>query len=476
MKVAIVHYHLRTGGVSQVIADQSEALTEAGIPHLILSSGPQSKDLPQALIPNLDYCNEASYSAEELLTDMFRACEQALGGAPDLWHFHNPTLGKHVLYPAVINLLAKRRDPLILQTHDFAEDNRPANFALLGDEDIYPAAPQIHYAFLNQRDQTAFAEVGLASSQSHLLPNTVKVIPPGDDNSKKNNGDALVLYPVRGIRRKNLGEVLLLAALSPPKTRFAISLAPENEQWREHYLHWRELAEELSLPISFDVTDHEPPIPGSNSHYPDWQQHATHFLTTSVAEGFGFAFLEPLALGKPLLGRDLPDITCDFRSHGIEHRFLYQRLPIPLAELDSSALRAELTKAIQRHYLCYGRTAEDSAIEIAWRQLTKRSEVDFGNLPEDLQETFVRRACQATTDPNSLFPQLACWLQKVLGDQSSQELTAGLAHYSPQAGKRRLLALYDEALNSQRTSPRWLDREAILSQFLHPQRFHFLRR
>ena len=39
---------------------------------------------------------------------------------------------------------------------------------------------------------------------------------------------------------------------------------------------------------------------------------AHRLVTTSVAEGFGLAFLEPWLFGKGLLGRNLPEITVDF--------------------------------------------------------------------------------------------------------------------------------------------------------------------
>lgn len=479
MKVAIVHYHLRTGGVSRVVADQSAALDTAGVEHLILSAGPQVGELPQALVAELEYCRESSCSAEDLLNIMLAACEKAFGSGPDLWHFHNPTLGKHVGYPALIALLAERKQVMILQTHDFAEDNRPENYALLGQQDLYPVAPQIHYAFLNRRDQTAFSKVGLPLAQSHLLPNIIDAQTSAEPPIPQTRDERLVLYPVRGIRRKNLGEVLLLAALAPPKTRFAISLAPENEQWRAQHQAWQDLANELSLPVQTNVTDRESPHPDTGADadrsYESWREHATHFLTTSVAEGFGFTFLEPLAIGKSLLGRDLPEITCDFRSHGIEHHFLYQRLPIPLAHLDGDALRLELERAMKELYERYERPLDANTLQEAWEHLTAGRDVDFGNLPESFQEKLIREASQHDKSSCSLFPILREWLQKVLADETAQDQPADLAYYSPENGIDRLLALYQSALHSQRTPPRWLDREAVLTQFLHPHRFHFLR-
>ena len=69
---------------------------------------------------------------------------------------------------------------------------------------------------------------------------------------KKPDG-ALVLYPVRAIRRKNLGELFLLAALSPKGTRYAVSLAPDAERWMAVYEEWRAFAADTGLPVLLDV-------------------------------------------------------------------------------------------------------------------------------------------------------------------------------------------------------------------------------
>ena len=141
MKVALVHYHLRTGGVTKVITDQSTALTALGIEHLVLSAGPAPVGLPHAEVPELEYLSEAPATANNLHQILLSRCQEHLGGIPDVWHLHNPTLGKNILYPQLITDIAESRVPLILQTHDFAEDNRPSNYPLLLGTKNYPLAP-----------------------------------------------------------------------------------------------------------------------------------------------------------------------------------------------------------------------------------------------------------------------------------------------------------------------------------------------
>ena len=61
------------------------------------------------------------------------------------------------------------------------------------------------------------------------------------------------VYPVRSIRRKNTGELLLWAAASAGKARFAITLPPLNPVEKPRYEAWKQLARQLQLPLLFDV-------------------------------------------------------------------------------------------------------------------------------------------------------------------------------------------------------------------------------
>jgi len=69
---------------------------------------------------------------------------------------------------------------------------------------------------------------------------------------------------------------------------------------------------------------------GSLVDYPDLVFHADVMITTSIVEGFGMGFLEPWLSGKTLFGRDIPEITSDFKKLGIEFPRMYSSLPIPL--------------------------------------------------------------------------------------------------------------------------------------------------
>lgn len=467
MKVALIHYHLRTGGVTRVLADQSAALTAANVDHLVMT-GSTHCTLPAVCLPELDYLAETTTTAEDLYQKLLHAFQEAFGSAPDLWHLHNPTLGKNVLFAPLVKLIAESETALVLQTHDFAEDNRPQNYSLLAGEHIYPVAPQVHYAFINSRDRAFLTAAGLPPEQGHLLPNAIRSEPPCPPTT--NQPPYTVLYPVRAIRRKNIGEILLLAALAPPETRFVISLAPENEQWLAPFRRWQEFAEQQELAVLFDVIDETPPSPGQSASYRSWQESATHFVTTSVAEGFGLTFLEPIALGKPLFGRDLPEITRDFQEQSITPGRLYPSIPIPLTAIDEEALRALLESELQASYQQFGAPFHTGHLSESWEELTRGGSVDFGALPEIFQEKVILLALR---EPER-FP-LREWLAETLRQSRPTAAAPLLSHYSPTEASKRLLALYQRAVNASPAPPEWLPKQQILARYLSPSRFHFLR-
>ena len=99
-------------------------------------------------------------------------------------HVHNHSLGKNLAVPAALRHLADKGFALLLQIHDFAEDFRPPNYGRLRASSssdnaqaiaawLYPQAPHVHYAVLNDRDLSILQEAGVSGDRVHLLPNAV---------------------------------------------------------------------------------------------------------------------------------------------------------------------------------------------------------------------------------------------------------------------------------------------------------------
>ena len=164
-----------------------------------------------------------------LFTRLKEAARDALGQTPDLWHIHNHSLGKNPFLTEAVALLAESGEKILLHPHDFAEDGRPGNYLSLRSIPTgIPYRSHIHYAALNQRDRGFLAHMLKdCPSPVHLLANAV---PPSTPFCQPLTGIPFPsplktsLYPVRAVRRKNLGE---LAFLPPPTQIFTLPIVSD---------------------------------------------------------------------------------------------------------------------------------------------------------------------------------------------------------------------------------------------------------
>jgi glycosyltransferase involved in cell wall biosynthesis len=133
----------------------------------------------------------------------------------------------------------------------------------------------------------------------------------------------IITYPIRAIRRKNVGECVLLAALFEASCQFNITQAPKNPAELPAYLRWKNFCEENGIPVKFEtgvVVNHEDLIGISD-----------FCITTSIREGFGMVYLEPWLAGTPVAGRNLSCITEDLGKYNLEFPRLYDRIGVKTA-------------------------------------------------------------------------------------------------------------------------------------------------
>ena len=124
MRVAIVHYHLAPGGVTRVIESASQRPDERRNPprhpHR-MTIVEWSLGLPCTEFLQVTLSIRRSELTAADLRKPPRRRREALGGPPDIWHFHNHSLGKNRLLPEVIARLAEADERIVLQIHDLAE-------------------------------------------------------------------------------------------------------------------------------------------------------------------------------------------------------------------------------------------------------------------------------------------------------------------------------------------------------------------
>jgi len=473
LAVAILHYHLRPGGVTRVIERAVKALGDKF--DFIVLPGKAGK--PDAMLTSisepfqaLEY-SDRNFSDIGKLTDGLRFTARCLlGRDPDIWHIHNHSLGKNSTLPRIAAQLAREGCRLLLQPHDFAEDGRPTNYRLLrrhlGDrglnETLYPVGDHIFYAPINSRDRNFLEIAGIPHVM--LLPNAAPPFPEAEiqpDTSRQT-----FLYPVRAIRRKNIGEFLLWSLLAEENARFVITLAPKNPKARPIYDNWVRFAAELKLPVEFDV--------GSNPkvRFTDLVHGATALITTSIAEGFGLAFLEPWMAGKMLWGRNITEITEDFSNEGLDLSGLYDRLPVPLEWVGEAAFFQALETAMRQSYAAYSKPWKTEYLERARKALVIDGKVDFGVLNEPLQQQVIRYIAEHPSARDKLprFDVDPSNEEQIEKNRQIVEARYGLHTYA-----ERLSAIYEGLVNTTPGHVAFVPSDAILDQFLKPERFNLLR-
>ncbi|REJ69273.1 MAG: hypothetical protein DWQ31_05225 [Planctomycetota bacterium] len=527
MQIAIVHYHLNRGGVTQVIANHlrslSRAIDEGDRWRVLLIYGGRREgwpeDLPRACpqleiaraeIPGLDYDDgdggeggrpDPSATAAQLASELLAALRHH-GFTPGetILHVHNHALGKNVALPRLIELLAPELGGTLLQIHDFAEDFRPELYlrlqtALTPDHPerlpavLYPQGSGVHYGVLNGRDRSILSKAGVAATRLHWLPNPVAPfdgLPPRNvarrklaDHCQIAADTPLLLYPVRGIRRKNLGELLLWSALADGAATLAVTLSPLNPTERGDYEAWRQLAAELDLNCRFGIGD------SGGLGFAENVAAADALMTTSVAEGFGMVFLEAWLAGRPLVGRNLPEITGDFTEQGLRLDDMYDRLAIPLDWIGHDTFRQSLATTYAGVLRQYGRReAMPARFDEAFAELVAGDDVDFGSLDIPLQRQVLASICQSAVRRSELIERNA-WFAEALtaNDENHRELVQQNRqvienNYSLERFGGRLRDLYVQILAEPRASGPLQPPpagEQILESFLQLKRLRPLR-
>lgn len=457
--IALVHCHLRRGGVTRVMFSQARLLRDAGHEVVLLSGESPAEPPPEGVevrvIPGLGYRTDHSPAAVEALARALRA--QA--GGEVLWHFHNHSLGKNPVLTSVVDLFASEGGRMVLQIHDFAEDGRPGNLRLLREtlpefpDGLYPVSPGIRYAVLQARDARALRAAGVPAEAVRVLPNPVTGIgiPPAPRDPPRR-----ALYLSRAIRRKNLGEFLLWASLYGDELEFATSLVPENPGELPRFERWRDYAESRALPVTFGL--------GGNRPFADTTAWSDLCVTTSVGEGFGMSFLEPFLLGRPLAGRDLPDITTGFKEDGLRIDNLYPELPVPLDSLDEGFWpRARETVRNARAALGIHTPVSTRDLKTAWSP--DGETIDFGRLDEPAQETVIDQA-----------PGWGLALQLDIPPETiRQNREHILGMYGAAASTKRLVELYEGLRNAPASPLEHAKGDAIRDTFSSLEQMRLLR-
>jgi glycosyltransferase involved in cell wall biosynthesis len=344
VKIAILHYHLRPGGVATVIRNAQRAL--AG-------------KFDVQVLADFGYDEHPARSRRAFLAESGRLADglaKRLRGV-DVLHTHNVGLGKHPRLTYAVKLLAERRRiKIINQVHDFPEDHRPAQLRALrhctGKRDdafqralCYYDAPNVIWATLTTYDAAKLAAHGVPARKIHVLPNPVdeefftKAAPSRAklqlvreqlaafarahrfhfDTRKK-----MLLSPMKVMVRKNNAEAVELVKRLK-KYQLVISLDASSASDRDYSERLKKKIRRERLPVVIGF--------GAALDNPLPLFHLAHaILTTSQVEGFGYTFVEGWLCHKAVVGRDIPEVTQDFVAAGMKMSHFYR-------EFDDEAVR-----------------------------------------------------------------------------------------------------------------------------------------
>jgi glycosyltransferase involved in cell wall biosynthesis len=467
MRIALIHYHLKRGGVTSVIMNQAQALIEAGEKALIIA-GEDSPDMPElkrAIVPELRYDLDRNISressgeelelrAQELADNLIGAMQAHWGRSADILHVHNPLLHKNAALIRCLNILQARGFCLFLQNHDLPEDFRPNVYSR---NEEYPV--NCHYAVINSRDRSFLQRSGLKPEGLHLLPNEVRPVKPGADLERSR-----YVYPVRALQRKNIGEALLLSLFIPKGRTVAITLPPTTERDVGVYREWLGFAKELDLGVEFDL--------GLKTSLGEAYGSALGIITTSVKEGFGFSYLEPWTAGRTVMGRRLDYVCRDFENAGVQFDSLYASLNIPMIYIAPAVLRERLENTMSKVYKRFGIEPPRHVIKTVWEELTSQDSIDFSRLDEKTQGgiirimAFNRRVFQDIADINPFLQNLAGW-------KPDEDLVETNQRTVQEAyGRERILALLRQAYQSALQTPvaHKIIKSILLELYLDPLR------
>lgn len=388
MRLVVVHYHLRPGGVRRVIEEAICHLlrhADPAITEIVLASGARpdaswrdrfarlTRGTPVRYVVAraFGYVSEHPAPTARRDTELRRAVARLLAEvAPDdvVW-FHNPGLGRNLpLVRELTRACAAAGIPFIAHHHDWWFDNRwqrlpemrHGGVRTLRDiaRVIFPALPCTGHAAINRRDADDLSRgcrapvawlpnPAASPAPSPRLPRSRRTMASARAWLRDRIGhDAPVyLLPCRFLRRKNIAEALLLTRWLHPDawlvTTGGVSSADEQRYFerldaaiRRH--HW---------PARLAV------MRGDERRKPSVDELVAAVdavMLTSIQEGFGLPYIEAAAARRPLLARRLPDIAPDLDAFGFRFPYLYDELLVPPDLFDRGAEQARQAALLTR--------------------------------------------------------------------------------------------------------------------------------
>lgn len=427
-----VHYHNRPGGVTTVMngyARSFQRLRPNGRTGFFGCCQNPSKlpNSPASVhVPECDYaCYEKVEAFEQTRIDLRNTLTKHILDTKNLPRplsivAHNLNLGRNIALSAAFADAAFRLvgDDIhfFLVIHDFVEEGRWEPLCALRKmtavgidawNHLYPNS-EVRYLTINLRNERVLRNAGVPTSLIGTPPSGTDVYPAGrnttaDFSMRESNesfqkhinnfarkegvvlreGAPTFLYPVRVISRKNVIEAVIQACLSCDGNLLLGSPGTAQPDLAM-YRRLRDFCMKKRLPVLFDCGRMREFLSAECNVFHYLTRHVDACISTSVAEGFGYALFEPWTLGTPVVGRRPLAFA---PVEGTNFDFLYDQFDIPAGWVDIPGLVARYAECIACLYHEKDRSYSRDALESEFRStFVRNGMIDFAVL--DLNSQF----------------------------------------------------------------------------------------
>lgn len=365
---------MKNSGVKFVIDNIFNALEKYSDNNLFMlyDSKPakyRRKGVKTISMPSIGY-DERIFSSKEELDKRAEELKDELQSKLDLSrkcviHCHNVNLMKNSYLGRALQMLADELDKkitLIMQVHDFAEDNRAERLKLMqnatGEHDIeyasklaYPTGKNILYCTINSRDKKILTKAGI--KRIFLFANNIDIdflsSEPKTDGLKEklkeyalkkrykfDSDRKILLSPLKIIKRKNVIETLLILKLLNRREdnwQLLITLDANSKEDKKHSAKIKKYVKKYKLPVTIGFGyEFISPSQDRTGKYPynmrDLFEISDAIITTSKHEGFGMSYIEGWVTDTPVVGRRIDFIFKDFENKKIDLSHFYRSIMI----------------------------------------------------------------------------------------------------------------------------------------------------
>lgn len=420
MRLVVLHYHDRPGGVRSVIENGLPALARAaGVREVVFAGGSWEDGawreriaralhpVPVRAVANpvLGYLSEQASASGH--AEVAAALADAIGEAPASVWAHNLSAGKNIRILQVLPEVCRQAGAALwFHHHDWWFDGRWDCWqdwlaAGVGDfgqavRQTFPAGQGIFHWCINSADAELVAAAGAAGRNAGNPLPEIRAPDPAETARAREwleaqtGGRPAVLLPARFLRRKNPAEALLLCRRLDPEAVLVITGGPSSARERPAWERFLRDARANRWPVMCGVMD-DPDAPS----VPALMAAARCVLLCSVQEGFGLAAVEAARAGCPILIRSLEAVAPDLQRAGFSFPGAYAEVPVPPSAYDSAAETARVRNALDRLRSAIPALSQivdsppaplSGAVDFACLSLTAQLEVVSGNTgqPETL--------------------------------------------------------------------------------------------